>query len=113
MNVSFNGFNSTALTFRCADEIAKLYPVKITDDATVAPCNSGDQFIGFCLDSDKENATVQMSGYVKTTYSGTVPVLGRAKLVADASGGVKTNTSGVECIVLAVNSTDSTVEFLF
>lgn len=113
MNVSFNGFNSTALTFRCADEITKLYPVKITDDATVALCNSGDQFIGFCLDSDNENATVQMSGYVKTTYSDAAPALGRAKLVADASGGVKTSSAGVACIVLAINTTDSTVEFLF
>ncbi len=113
MNVSFNGFNETALTFRCNDEISKLYPVKISDDATVAKCNSGDNFIGFCLDSDLENATVQMSGYVKTTYSDTVPALGITKLVANASGGVKTNASGRACTVLAVNSTDSTVEFLF
>ncbi|MBR3588282.1 MAG: hypothetical protein IKL16_01840 [Clostridia bacterium] len=113
MNVSFNGFNETALTFKCADKITKLYPVKISDDSTVAKCNSGDQFIGFCLDSDNENAVVQMSGYVKTTYSDSAPALGRTKLVSDAAGSVKTGTSGVPCIVLAVNSTDSTVEFLF
>ncbi len=113
MNVSFNGFNETALTFRCADKIEKLYPVKISDDATVAPCNTGDLFVGFCLDSDKENATVQMSGYVKTKYSDTAPALGFTKLAANSSGGVKAGSTGVACTVLAVNSTDSTVEFLF
>ncbi len=113
MNVSFNGFNESALTFKCNDSIAKLYPVKISDDATVAKCNSGDPFIGFCLDSDTENATVQMSGYVKTTYSEAAPTLGKTKLAADASGGVKTLATGIQCTVLAVDSTDSTVEFLF
>ena len=113
MNVSFNGFNESVLTFKCPEEIEKLYPVKISSAATVAKCITNDAFTGFCLDSDKENATVQMSGYVKTTYSDTAPALGRTALVADAAGGVKENSAGVPCIVLSVDAADTTVEFLF
>lgn len=113
MNVSFNGFNEKVLTFKCAEEITKLYPVKISDNATVSICNEDEAFTGICLDSDKENATVQMSGYVKTTYSGSAPVLGINALACDAAGSVKQKSGATPCTVLAVNAADSTVEFLF
>lgn len=113
MNVSFIGFNEKALTFKCEDEITKNYPVKISDNSTVAICNEGEAFTGICLDSDRENATVQMSGYVKTTYADSVPKLGINALVSAADGSVKENASGTPCTVLAVNAADSTVEFLF
>lgn len=113
MNVSFNGFNESALTFKCEEEITKLYPVKISDDATVAKCNATESFIGFCLDSDAENATVQMSGYIKLHYSDSAPALGKNALVSSVNGTVKEDASGTPCTVLAVNSADSTVEFLF
>ncbi len=113
MNVSFIGFNEKVLTFKCAEEITKLYPVKISDNSTVAICNEDEAFTGICLDSDNENATVQMSGYVKTTYSGSAPNLGRNELTSAADGSVKEKTGGTPCTVLAVNAADSTVEFLF
>lgn len=113
MNVSFKGFNEKALTFMCEEEITKGYGVKVTDNSTVAKCDEGDAFVGFCLDSDSENATVQMSGYVKMNYSDTAPALGKNALVCAADGTVKENAAGTPCTVLSVNSTDTTVEFLF
>lgn len=113
MNVSFNGFNEKALTFICEEEISKGYPVKVTDNSAVAKCGEDEAFIGICLDSDKENATVQMSGYAKMKYTDGAPQLGRNALVCAADGSVKENAAGTPCTVLAVNSTDSTIEFLF
>lgn len=113
MNVSFNGFNEKALTFICEEKITKGYPVKITDNSTVAKCDEDQSFIGICLDCDEENATVQMSGYVKMKYTDSAPQRGKNALVCAADGCVKEGDGGTPCTVLAVNSTDSTVEFLF
>ena len=113
MNVSFNGFNEKALTFMCKEELTKLYPVKISDNKTVALCGEDEAFAGICIDSDSENASVQVSGYVKMKYSDTAPALGRNALVCAADGTVKENAGGTPCIVLAIDSTESAVEFLF
>lgn len=113
MNVSFNGFNEKALTFICEEEITKGYPVNITENSTVSKCAEDEAFLGICLDSDRENATVQVSGYVKMKYTDTAPELGRNALVCAADGSVKENAAGTPCTVLSVNSTDTTVEFLF
>ncbi|MBE6784100.1 MAG: hypothetical protein E7536_08835 [Ruminococcaceae bacterium] len=113
MKVSFNGFNDKALTFMCGEEITKGYPVKISSKHTVAMSNADEEFIGICLESDNENAVVQVSGYVKMNYSDTVPSLGRNFFICAADGTVKESTDGTPVIVLGVDSTDTTVEFLF
>lgn len=113
MNVSFNGFNTKALTFICEGDIFKGYGVKITDNSTVSMCEEGEAFTGICLDSDNENAVVQMTGYVKMPYSEGTPALGRTSLVCGPDGSVKEGEDGTVCTVLAVNPAESTVEFLF
>lgn len=113
MKVSFNGFNDKVLTFKCTDKITAGYPLNITSKHTVSMAGSGDSFVGFCLDSDKENATVLVSGYVKMNYSGAVPKLGRNFFVCTADGSVEENASGTPVTVLGVDDTDTTVEFLF
>ena len=113
MNVSFNGFNNKALTFKCEGKIEAGYPLNITSKHTVSQANAGDSFVGFCLDSDSKNATVLVSGYVKMNYSGAVPTLGKTYLVCAADGTVEENSSGVAVTVLGIDETDTTVEFLF
>ena len=113
MKVSFNGFNDKALTFMCEEEITKGYPVIISDNYTVQKADNADSFTGICLESDNENAVVQVSGYVKMNYSDVVPSLGRNYLVCAADGTVQENSTGTPVTVLAVNDTDATVEFLF
>lgn len=113
MNVSFNGFNDKVLTFKCEEKIEAGYPLKITSKHTVSMAESGNSFVGLCLDSDGKNASVLVSGYVKMNYSGTVPTFGRTYLVCAADGTVEENSKGVPVIVLGVDETDTTVEFLF
>ncbi|MBQ7957847.1 MAG: hypothetical protein IJ279_07395 [Clostridia bacterium] len=113
MKVSFNGFNDKALTFMCEEEITKGYPVNIKSNCTVAKADTADAFVGICLESDNENAVVQVSGYVKMNYSDSAPALGKNYLVCAADGTVQENSTGTPVTVLAVNDTDTTVEFLF
>lgn len=113
MKVSFNGFNEKELTFKCEEEIPVGSPVKISANSTVAVCNENDAFIGFCTYSDSENATVQMAGHVKISYSGQAPELGRNTLAAGADNSVSKSASGVNVTVLNVDTTEMSVEFLF
>lgn len=113
MTVSFNGFNDKALTFAAKSSIERNYPVKISENGTVSQCSDSESFIGFCVDCDGESAVVKMSGYVKAAYTGTKPSLGKATLTSSADGAVKTGSNGTACTVLAVNTSDNTVEFLF
>ena len=114
MKVSFKGFNENALTFQTAEEIPAGYPVIISENHTVAQANAEDAFAGICLSSDSENAVVQMSGYVKMKYSSAPPALGRNNLVCAADGTVEAKTSGgTPCIVLGIDDTETTVEFIF
>ncbi len=113
MKVSFNGFNNKALTFMCGEELTKGYPVKISSKHTVALANAEEEFIGICLESDNENAVVQVSGYVKMNYSESAPSLGRNNFICAADGTVRESASGTPVIVLGVDSADTTVEFLF
>ncbi len=113
MKVSFKGFNENALTFEALEEIPVGYPVIVSSNHTVAKANADDAFAGICLSSDSENAVVQMSGYVKMNYSSTPPALGRNNLVCAADGTVEENAGGTPCIVLGIDDTETSVEFIF
>ncbi len=113
MNVSFNGFNEKALTFKTTNEIPALAPVKITANKTVSLCNEGDEFVGIAISSDDENAAVQMSGYALMSYSGSAPAFGANYLVCGANNAVKASSEGTLCTVLSVDTASMTVEFLF
>ena len=113
MNVSFKGFNDKVLTFMCEEEITKGYPVNISNNNTVSEAETAESFVGICLESDNENAIVQVSGYVKMNYSDSAPALGKNHLVCAADGTVQENSTGTPVTILAVDDTDTTVEFLF
>lgn len=111
MSVSFNGFNKKILTFKTETEIEDGVPVKLSEYEKVAPCSDGDAFCGFAENAEDGYVSVQLTGAVTASYSGTAPTVGYAKLVSNG-GGVKTSTSGREYLVLAVDETAATVTFI-
>ena len=87
-------------------------PVKMSGSETVVACADGNVFCGVATSQSKEHNGVQMAGYVRMGYSGTAPAVGYGKLVADASGGVKTGASGREYLIVAVDTVGMEVGFL-
>ncbi len=111
MSVSFNGFNHNTATFKITEDIAVGTAVKITESDTVEVCAEGEAFCGFAENGENGYASVQLSGAITATFSGTAPDVGYTKLVSDGSG-VKAADSGREYLVVSVNEDASTVTFL-
>lgn len=111
MAVSFGGFNENTATFKVSGEIENGMPVKMSESGTVEACADGDAFCGICRGADGSYAAIQLSGAVKSTYSGADPECGYAKLAASADG-VKVSDGGREYLIVEVDTDAVTVTFL-
>ena len=113
MSVAFNGFNEKTLTFKTSQTIDKGTPVSMASNGTVAKTTTGNDFIGIAQSQRGDLVEVQLYGYVKSAYTSTAPTVGKTALGANGSGGVKTVSSGgTTCLVISVDTTASTVEYL-
>ena len=109
MDISMKGYGENTSTFRTNGVVCTSHTVKMDNNLTVAPCNSGDAFIGTVINVKNEYACVQLDGFVTLTYTGTAPSVGYCKLVADGNGGVKVSESGREYLVTEVYTAEKTV----
>ena len=60
---------------------------------------------------DGAACSVVLGGMVTAPYTGTAPALGWSGLSANGTGGVQANTSGRECLVVDVDTTNLMVTF--
>ena len=71
-------------------------------------CTDGDAFCGLALSVRSGFAGVQVKGFACLPTSGTV-TLGRVKLAADGTGGVKpVSTGGTEVLVVSADNSGHT-----
>lgn len=113
MSISFNGYNDNAATFEIAGNAKIGDVVKMSSNNKVANCTAGNDFCGVlkCKESD-DFVTVQLSGYVRASYSDTAPSVGYCSLAGDGVGGVKVLASARQYLVLNVDTSLKTVGFL-
>lgn len=110
MNISYEGIGFLLVTF--PDECAVEGQVcKINEFGLAEGCIANDLFCGVVHSVEKTMAAVQLEGFVKARYTGTAPVMGYAKLVADGFGGVCVNTAGREFLVVQVDTNKRIVTF--
>ena len=103
MNISYEGIGFLMVTF--PDHGSVVGEVcKFTPEGNVECCNANERFCGVVHAVEKHMSAVQMEGFVTVRYSGTAPVLGYAKLVADGFGGVCTNVAGQDYFVVQVDT---------
>ena len=108
MDISMKGYGENTSTFRTNGVVCTSHTVKMDNNLTVAPCNSGDAFIGTAINVKNEYACVQLDGYVTLAYTGTAPTVGYCALVADGKGGVKIADTGREYLVTDVDTVNKT-----
>ena len=111
MKVSFDGIGERLVTF-ISNNVTKGHVVKVSAAGTVSECSAGDAFDGAALFVEGGYAAVRLGGFVTVSYSSTAPAYGRAILVADGSGGVKTAESGDTYIVVDKDTTAKTVTII-
>ena len=108
MNISIKGYGENTATFATDGVVCASHVLKLADNLTVSPCNTGDKFVGTAVNVKSGYACIQLDGYVSVSYSGTAPSVGYCTLVADGNGGVKTGSAGREYLVTDVNETTKT-----
>lgn len=112
MSVCFDGVGQVCATF-LGSGISEGQVVKLTGPGTVGKCSAGDGFCGVALCCKDDACTVQVSGFVKVSYSGTVPGVGKTTLCADGEGGVKAGgENGTSCLVADVDPTAKSVTIM-
>lgn len=105
MTVSFDGYNANTVTFEAASGVTVGLPVMISANGKVS--NATSAFCGVCKDLKNGYAAVQLDGYVRLPYTGSIAV-GYKQLVVD-DGEIKVDTTyGREHLVIDVDSTTNT-----
>lgn len=99
MDINFSGCGENAVTMLASGNLKKGMFVKMTDNGTVAPCASGDNFCGVCVDVRDGYATVQLSGYVMMPAAKSVGI-GYQKLSASSAEIATSSTTGREYLVV-------------
>ena len=115
MNVDFYAVSQKHLTFLAEEGVVPGTVVKITANATVSPCASGDTPIGICTASEGDCVSVQLEGHCKITYASPeeTPVnLGYQQLVCSDATTLKAADTGRQVLVLSVDSEKHTAEIL-
>ena len=105
MTVSFDGYHANTVTFEAASGVIVGLPVVMSANGKVA--NATSAFCGVCKSLKNGYAAVQLDGYVRLPYTGSIAV-GYKKLVVD-TGKIKVDaTNGREHLVIDVDSTTNT-----
>ncbi len=104
MNNFFDGFERKEVTLHATQNVEKGKTVEFVDSYTVDRSTDGHIFVGVCTCVDKYVASIQLKGYTKVTYTGTVPECGYVKLTADGRGGVKADDNGRYVLVTDVDT---------
>lgn len=116
MDICFEGVGQTAATFQVEGEVQPGMVVTLTGSGAVGKGADGKLPCGVVLGGVRGGAAaVQIGGAAKVGYSGaTAPAAGWQSLACDGAGGVKTvTTGGLNCLVLAVDTSAKTVVVKF
>ena len=132
MSVSFGGIGDIYATFMADTGLTANTLVKMSDNNEVTACAEGDRFIGICTEVSADGyATVQLKGFSEMPYTGSDPVIGALRLVAGSDNEVSvdsgdtvsvtdtdeaaqtiTTYTGMECLVVSVDTVNNTVGFI-
>ncbi|MBR3621454.1 MAG: hypothetical protein IKN56_08070 [Clostridia bacterium] len=107
MDISFEGYDNSAVTFMAEDNVVPGMPVSLSDSFTVQRAQPGDSVIGIALTVRGGYAAVQTRGIIRyRCVDGTEP--GWARLTVDNKGALSYESEdGPERLVAGVETTQS------
>lgn len=112
MSSAFKGFETKEITLKSTG-INPGAVVMLNEELLAVSPAEGTVFCGVCSAVRDGYASVIISGYAEAAFTGTAPVPGYQKLASDGNGGVIVdNENGREYLVVGVDSSASTVEFI-
>lgn len=108
MSVSLKGFHEKYVTLTAGEKCTVGSPVEITEENTVADCDSGS-FAGVCAAREGDLALVQVSGYMVLPAEAGL-ALGTGGVTITGGKAAKADTGGRSAIVTALG--DGTAELV-
>ena len=103
MNVfEFDGIGEVVVSLLLDGDAYPGTVVRMLENNWACVCQDGDQFVGVTLKNKCEMGSVQVKGFVRVIYSGELDH-GWKPLVANGSGGVREDASGIQRLVIQVN----------
>lgn len=113
MTPILTGFETKCATLTSGEGIAKGDAVMLGENYTAVAVASSGAFCGVCTAIRNGYATVALKGHAVASYSGTAPSVGYNALSGDGKGGVKVDAeNGRQILVVAVNTSDNTIEII-
>jgi len=110
MSIFMNGIDAKYVTMKQLGNVEIGDLCKMMSNCGVHPADAGEDFLGPVVASRKGLATIQMSGFVTLSCTGTIPTPGFCFLCADGNGGVMlAEDGGREYLVVEADSTNGTV----
>lgn len=108
MNNYLDGFDRQEATLRTTTTIKSGAVVGVTNNFTVKTAPNTTKPVGVCTYCDGTKASVLLKGYAEVSYTGDTPAFGVVGIVGNGSGGIKTDASGRQVIVIAVDTAKMT-----
>ncbi len=107
MNISFEGYDNSAVTFEADESVVPGAPVMLSESFTVQTAQPGESVIGVALTVRGGYAAVQTRGVAKLPCESGL-VTGWAKLTVDGSGAISgVCDEGPERLVIGIEETQS------
>lgn len=109
MNVAFDGYGENVLTFEAASGLAVGDLVKISANGTVAKCSKteGEAFCGICVNVRDGLAGVQLKGYCRVKYTGSLALGFQSVGTTDGETVKVLSSGGVNVLVTDLDTSAS------
>ena len=72
MRVSFTGIGETVVTFESDKKLEVGTLVNVAESGKVAAAKENEKFVGIVVNATEHEASVQIKGYVKVKFEGTI-----------------------------------------
>lgn len=105
MRVSFTGIGETVVTFESDKKLEVGTLVNVIENGKVAAAKKNEKFVGIVVNSTKYEASVQIKGYTKAKFEGTIGTnaLGCCNMCLGEEGKLKLSEKGREVLLLDIN----------
>lgn len=111
MRVSFTGIGETVVTFESDKKLEVGTLVNVAESGKVAAAKENEKFVGIVVNATEYEASVQIKGYVKVKFEGTIEAtaLGCCNMCLGKEGKLKLSEKGREVLLLDINTENSEI----
>ncbi|MGN1039379.1 MAG: hypothetical protein ACI4PI_01675 [Oscillospiraceae bacterium] len=111
MRVSFTEIGETVATFESDKKLEAGTLVNVAEIGKVATAKENEKFVGIVVNATEHEASVQIKGYIKAKFEGTIEAtaLGCFNMCLGKEGKLKLSEKGREVLLLDINTENNEI----